>query len=270
MIDDPEGLELFVREVMAKITREHSGFGIASGTVVDIGSSDSFRGSWAMIDLDEDDAGDSKQIPIATGTSLRTGDRVLVGFDPPHGGYVIGVIEGISVPCRVGSFRTNVIDPGTVDAPIELVPYDNGDTNSILTVNCGYTLADRNGDGTLDAIVIPEDGIYMVSATMQWGPDSATMEDTGTLTIFLDDGVTLAGFLASDTFVAPTAAGVKVTSQIGSFARHFGSGDMIWPAVTIDQDASGADWHSSMRGSLTVQQVCCEFVPEDLDEPTSG
>lgn len=267
---DPQELELLVREIMDKVSREQHRFGIASGTVVDVGTSSSFRGSWAMVDLDEDDAGDSKQIPVAVGTSLRTGDRVLVAFDPPHGGYVIGVIEGISIPCRVGSFRTNIIEPGgTTNAWIELVEYDNGDENAILTVDCGYDLADRNGDGILDAIIIPEDGIYMVSATMKFGPSTMSTEDIGTLTLYLDNGVAIAEFMAADTFVAPASAtSTAGYVQIGSFARYFSAGDMVWPAITVVQDLSLANWHGSMTGSVTVQQICCEFVPEDLDEPT--
>lgn len=274
---EPNELELIVREVMTKTAREQPSGTVASATVTDVGTSASFRGSWATVTLDEDPSGEARQVAVAVGNALAAGDRVLVLFDPPHGGYIIGVIDGGSAVCLpMASFATYQIDNGSgivgSELDVELLNYDPdpsvADGYAALTVNCGFTLSDYSGSGDLDSIIVPETGVYMLSLAAHFGPANMALGDIGELTIYTINKGGI--FNVSCESNAPGGASGHSNISIGSFAVHLEAGDLVYLRVNIITDNSGNGWHNILVGWLTIEQMCCGFEPEPFDTPTTG
>lgn len=264
-LNDPKELEAFIRLVMEKADREIHRFGIASGTVVDAGVATTFRGQWVNVDLDEDNSGEVQQVAVAVGTALLPGDRVLVAFDPPHGGYVIGVInfsETEGQPCALASYRLGRIGDGS-DVPDGVVELLSDGDDSLDSVNCGFTLTDSDGDGILDAVVIPEAGVYVIAASGTCGVGE--MFDDDAAEVALEINGSAVQFSSAIGHTDTPGNGLLGSYAFSAFAANLAAGDTVRLFFHVITDTSVFNWHTEMVGNLTVWQSCC-IVPTDLDE----
>ena len=152
--NDPEFVEQLVREIMQKVNRELRQMTLVPGTVTDTAPKTNFRGAWAFVQIDGDEEGEALEVPVATGTALEEGDRVLILQVPPHGGFIIGVTEGASVPCRVANFTiTRLADTDAGADASRLVLAEHEADQSPYSLSCGFYLDDLDGDGLLDSVV---------------------------------------------------------------------------------------------------------------------
>lgn len=89
-----EFVSAIAREVIKRINEDGRGMTLEPGTVLSYQNSPDIFGASAVVELDSDPPEEEPhELPVLIGVGLTTGQRVMVLFDPPQGGYVWGVID---------------------------------------------------------------------------------------------------------------------------------------------------------------------------------
>lgn len=155
-----------VRAVYDKVVRELPRVQFAPGTVLNYDSSE--RSDRAVVRLDGDPEADAVEVSSILTDSLAAGQRVLVVFDPPQGGYIIGTVSSQVRPFQTFHLEGPVTATSSPQWPVEFSTSLSRATARVSTVGSTDTTVDVQVDGTTIAtLTIPagDPAVAVVFAT---------------------------------------------------------------------------------------------------------
>lgn len=262
-------VESLSREILDKVVREVAMMTMSPATVMDI-TYDSRQGRWATVHIDGDEASETRQMSIATSVELRPRDRVLVVFDPPHGGYVWGIIDGADIRCGVAHFPFH--DTGELGWDgydrLPLIPYDGTEFVSAHSLSCGFDLVDGDDDGFPDSIVIPYDGTYGASAAVHVFDNGTPYTDGTVFDLEVWGGIPVP---LMDQQVILAAASNSVFLHTAFQVFYARKGDEIYAKNSAAPSGPGGSFgtnNNSAPMGLSVIPLCCGFTPEFPPQPS--
>lgn len=255
-MDSPEDRAVLVSLVTSALAKDRSRVVHQFATVVGYSKAPTQTLPVAVIHLDGDPQDVARQAVNLLPTPPGVGDRVRVEFDPPSGINIIGTVDDRAAGCYLANFEFDATVGWGAETRQPLLGTDD-DTH---TLNCGFELIDGNTSGSLNTLVVPTDGIYLVSAGVLLTSAHTGQDD---YEMYVEAGATKVV-----TFDVASVPDTVTTISLQARARpiYANAGDELHVEGAASETAT---IEGDYGAGLSVWAVCCDYVPGE-DEGGGG